>query len=90
MLNRKNIEIFIDTDNSLDTEYFKLVNELEQVIRAFLDDFYVMYKNYEDHFVYGACEDYELFLLGMLQEEEFETVISNDVKRLNTKEAQDE
>lgn len=88
--NRKNIEIFVDTDNSLDTEYFKLVNELEEVIKAFLDDFYVMYEYYREHFMYGGCEAYELFMLGMLQEEEFETVISNDVRRLNTKEAQDE
>ena len=84
--NRKNIQIFIDTDNSLDTEYFKLVNELEEVIRAFLKEFYDMYKNYIEHFMYGGCEAYELFVEGMLQEEEFETVISNDVRRLNTKE----
>lgn len=88
--NRKTIQIFVDTDNSLDTEYFKLVNELEDVIRAFLDEFYVMYEEYREHFMYGGCEAYELFMLGMLQEEEFETVISNDVKRLNEKEAQDE
>lgn len=84
---RKNIQIFIDTDNSLDKEYYRLVNELEQVIKAFLFDFYAMYKHYEEHFMYGHCDLYEEYLKYQLEysDFEYEEIISEKTIELERK-----
>ena len=85
--NRKNIQIFIDTDNSLDKEYYRLVNEVEQVIKAFLFDFYAMYKHYEEHFMYGHCDLYEEYLKYQLEysDFEYEEIISEKTIELERK-----
>lgn len=78
-------EMYIQTQDTFHSDYMRLSNTLEKNLKLFINEFFEMYKEYEEHFKYGHCEAYEAFVKDMIKDEEFETVIDKKMKPMYDK-----
>ena len=60
-------------------------DKIEKNLNLFMAEFFEMYKHYKDRFEFGNKEEYEAFVKYMLMEEEFETVIGKNMRKIYDK-----